>query len=471
MDLRLLYSDFVMDNRGVVFHSTSDSEPSFHDDLDNTYCAVAAFQHADPDLARDPLSTNRRLHDTSRPTTRVDLQHIVGLSLGSATNLSSTLPPEGLHLAFCDNSLRPTLRLGRQDYWAEITPILRRWQSVNDASCPSCHRVIRVNMARHLRASHTQCQCFWRCPVAKCPMWFSSELNGKDHLERIHSFREGLGYSFYDCLRQFGLEWFGWRTFFEEREVTGQALWMDLALARCSGQELRNNYVITNSPALAPLRRFFRAAVRSLVVAYEDLASLRVTPVTSPSICDQMRQDIAAYSLEGIRLTVADPVVDIPVVESLSPLIISAASPWPFEETPTRSITPNNRSLTYLQTGPFDPPHCHVPLTRGAVSSVSIASTDLLYYVEPLPLDQLVCHSAHTVRSWPTVAREELLAVTHQDMAVARRNLADLTRYLDLHSAHLTACSGALEDTLPRMSAEIFPRISGGVRSILDDVQ
>ena len=65
MDLRLLYSDFVMDDRGVVFHSTSDSEPSFHDDLENTYCAVAAFQHADPDLARDPLSTNRRLHDTS----------------------------------------------------------------------------------------------------------------------------------------------------------------------------------------------------------------------------------------------------------------------------------------------------------------------------------------------------------------------------------------------------------------------
>ena len=159
------------------------------------------------------------------------------------------------------------------------------------------------------------------------------------------------------------------------------------------------------------------------------------------------------------------------MVESLSPLIISSASPWPIEETPTRSITPNNRSLTCLQTEPFDPPHCHVPLTRGAVSSVSIASTDLLYYVEPLPLDQLVCHSAHTVWSWPTVAREELLAVAHWDMALARRNLADLTRYLDLHSAHLAACSGAMEDTLPLMSAEIFPRVSGGVRSTLDDVQ
>ena len=110
-----------------MFHSTSDSPPSLHDDLDNTYCAVAAFQHADPDLARDPLSTNRCLHDTSdlemfgtlvvaSPTpdqifvlipdsvgpivdaeSPVDIQHVVGLSLGSATDhrpyqTSSTLP-------------------------------------------------------------------------------------------------------------------------------------------------------------------------------------------------------------------------------------------------------------------------------------------------------------------------------------------------------------------------------------------
>ena len=169
MDLRLLYSDFVMDNREVVFHSTSDSEPSYHDDLDNTYCAVPAFQHADPDLARDPLSTNHRLLDTADlqmfgtlvmagptpdqiyvlipdsvgPTvdaeSPVDLQHVVGLSLGSAMNLSSTLPPEGLDFTLCNNSLCPTLGVGCQDYWAEITPILRRWQSVYDASCPSCH--------------------------------------------------------------------------------------------------------------------------------------------------------------------------------------------------------------------------------------------------------------------------------------------------------------------------------------------
>ena len=105
----------------------------------------------------------------------------------------------------------------------------------------------------------------------------------------------------------------------------------------------------------------------------------------------------------------------------------------------------------------------------GAVSSVSLASTDLLYYIEPLPLDQLVCHS--TVRSWPTAAREELFAVAHRDMMVARRNMADLTRHLDMHSVHIATCSGAMDDALPLMSAETFPRVTGGVRSTLDEAR
>ena len=82
-----------------------------------------------------------------------------------------------------------------------------------------------------------------------------------------------------------------------------------------------------------------------------------------------------------------------------------------------------------------------------------------------------MCHSARTVRSWPTAAHEDLLAVAHRDMAVARRNLVHLTRYLDMHSAHIAACSGAMDDALPLMSAETFPRVTGGVRSTLDKAQ
>ena len=61
MDLTSLYSDFVMDGRELLFHSTPGRVSSFHDDEGNVYCAVPAFGHSDVDLAGDPLSTNRRL--------------------------------------------------------------------------------------------------------------------------------------------------------------------------------------------------------------------------------------------------------------------------------------------------------------------------------------------------------------------------------------------------------------------------
>ena len=64
MDLNFLYSDFVMDDKEVLFHSAPSTISSFHDDEGNMYCAVHAFRHSDADLARDPLSTNRRLVNT-----------------------------------------------------------------------------------------------------------------------------------------------------------------------------------------------------------------------------------------------------------------------------------------------------------------------------------------------------------------------------------------------------------------------
>ena len=53
-----------MDDRGVLFHSAPGTVSSFHDDEGNMYCAVPAFRHSDTDLARDPLSTKRRLVNT-----------------------------------------------------------------------------------------------------------------------------------------------------------------------------------------------------------------------------------------------------------------------------------------------------------------------------------------------------------------------------------------------------------------------
>ena len=285
-------------------------------------------------------------------------------------------------------------------------------------------------------------------------MWFASKLNGKDHLERIHSFTEGRGYSFTTACAN--LDWFGRRSLFDQRDTAGQALWMDLA--RHSSQELHKDYVLTTSRAFGNLRKFFHAAVREIVQSYSDYTGPQLDPVGAYSICDQMRRDIDDSPQGSSRTSPVDPVVDIPVVESLSPLILSSATPpLPVIDSPVRPLTPNNRSLSYLQTGPVVHAHVHVPHSRGAVSSVSIASTDLLCYVEPLPLDQFILHDRQTVRAWPETAREELFAIARRDIAVAHQNLASLTRYLDMHDAHIAACSDGLDDSIPLLTVETFP--------------
>ena len=69
------------------------------------------------------------------------------------------------------------------------------------------------------------------------------------------------------------MEWFGKRSFFDQREQSSQAMWMDIVLARQSGQELTNHYIITNSPVMVHLSRFFNASVRRLTAAYENIAT------------------------------------------------------------------------------------------------------------------------------------------------------------------------------------------------------
>ena len=187
------------------------------------------------------------------------------------------------------------------------------------------------------------------------------------------------------------------------------------------------------------------------------------------SVCNRIRQDIADSPRWHGRTSPVDRAEDIPVVELPPPLTFtSATSPLPVVQTPVRSLTPNNRSLSFLQTGPGEHVQLHVPQSRGAVSSVSITSTDLLSYVEPLLMDQLILHDTQTVCSWPDNARRELFAVARRDIAVARRNLTSLTRYLDMHDAHLAACDGGLDDRIQLMTVETFPRAAGGIQSAVD---
>ena len=123
----------------------------------------------------------------------IDLRHVVEVSLGAPFDMGKELPPPDLAAVMCPNSLEPTLGLRCQDYWEEINTLLAEWRRVNNSKCPECHRVIKVNMLRHLRLVHTQFVCYWRCPVPECPLWFSSELSGHSTSASGVSALSGLG--------------------------------------------------------------------------------------------------------------------------------------------------------------------------------------------------------------------------------------------------------------------------------------
>ena len=396
--------------------------------------------------------------------------------MGPAFDMSYELPPPNLALSLCPNLLEPTLGIQRRAYWEEVNPLLTKWCRVNNTKCPECSRVIKVNMSRHLRLIHTTHMCYWRCPVPDCPLWFTSELNGKDHIEHTHRFREGRGYSFYECLREFGLEWFESRAFFEEKKVTGQSLWMDLALARRSGQELRNTYTITSSPDFAPLRRFFKAAVDQLQLLYNEMPLPTISAPQPPmrSLIESIQDEVYASSISSDNSVTRESPVEEFVVDK-SPVDIFPSPPTDnvprsslADVTPVRSLTPVNWSWRFLETGDPGSPLTHMLPSRAAVPGLCIASTDLLSYIDPLPMDWLDLHSARAVRDWPSADREQLLVVAHRDLHVTRRNVAELTRYLDDQAAHLAVCAGAEDDRLPLMTVETFPRLRGGVRAVLD---
>ena len=193
---------------------------SYTEDVDGDGVRLNAFDHDDASIAFDPLSANRRfpgaadlavlgtlvfagptchsisvmVPDCLQPPVdnmvRIDLRHHVGLSLGPAVDMTRWSPEAQLDRALCPGPLLDTLELQRRDFWAELNPILKQWKCVNGSKCPDCGELIKINMGRHIRLKHTTFQCFWRCPVLSCSLWFKSELNAKDHIEGIHHFMD-----------------------------------------------------------------------------------------------------------------------------------------------------------------------------------------------------------------------------------------------------------------------------------------
>ena len=185
-------------------------------------------------------------------TVRVDLRHHIGLSLGPAVDMTNWSPEENLAKSLCPASLADTLGLQRRAYWDELNPILKQWKSVNNSNCPDCQQFIKVNMGRHIRLKHSIYMCLWRCAVISCSLWFTAELNAKDHIEGYTSLRR-VKEPHSRCLRRHGVEWFGSRTFFDHAAH----------LANCASAD-DDNLTLMSAELLPRLEGGIRAALEEV---------------------------------------------------------------------------------------------------------------------------------------------------------------------------------------------------------------
>ena len=161
---------------------------------------------------------------------------------------------------------------------------------------------------------------------------------------------------------------------------------MNLALARRSGQELSNSYTITGCPDFAPLRRFFRAVVNQLQLLYDDMPPVR-------SLLDSTRDEIYQSSVSSDdTLTWVSPVEEL--VDMESPVNLSPSLTTDKHRLCTSRLSGRSRQRT----------DAHVLSSRAAVPGMCIASTDLLSYIDPLPMDRLALHDARAVRDWPAAS-------------------------------------------------------------------
>ena len=99
------------------------------------------------------------------------------------------------------------------------------------------------------------------------------------------------------------------------------------------------------------------------------------------------------------------------------------------------------------------------------MSLVAVCQADLrlLSYIDPLPLDRLSCHTAAAIRSWPSTDRRHILAVAIRDIRApepGETNFSSTTLIL----------RWADDDSLTLMSAELLPRLEGGIRAALEEV-
>ena len=127
---------------------------------------------------------------------------------------------------------------------------------------------------------------------------------------------------------------------------------MHLALARRSGQELRNSYTITGGPEFAPLRKYFGAAIHQLQPLYIGVPDTLHPRSPMLSLCDQIRTEIDTNSTTSDSLHFDDA----PVVETTAPSMDHSPATSSTIDALVRPLTPANTSLRFLESGAVGPP-------------------------------------------------------------------------------------------------------------------
>ena len=182
------------------------------------------------------------------------------------------------------------------------------------------------------------------------------------------------------------------------------------------------------------------------------------------SFLTQMREAVAECddgSSDG-SLMLLSPPRDIPEAE------LPAGSSMEMEtrdvDSPvviTRRVTPANRPLQHLEAGRLGASTPQHDVATGGPDLSSRVRTCFRCWIPCLWIDW-----RHTVYRH----RHNILAVANRDVRVARQNLAELQLYVDDHAAHLANCASADDDSIALMSAELLPRLEGGIRAAIDEV-
>ena len=344
---------------------------------------------------------------------QIDLRHVVELRMGPAFRHESRATPTGPHpllVSECRWS-RPWVsnvaHTGRKS-----TQLLTKWCSVNNDKCPECNQIIKINMSLSPATDrHYTCVLLEVSSPGLPPLVYVwTEREGS-----YRAYPSVPGGAWALVLRVPQGVWVGVvrepgflcgeegdRTIPVDGPGSGKTLWPGV-------EKYLHHH---RKPGLrSQLRRFFKAAVDQLQLLYDEMPLPNFSVTAGPyAISDRIHA-----GMRSTKVPCRQKILWLGSHRSRSWLSrssrLTSHSALSTDNVPCSSfadVTPLQFSHTcdtgayrFLETGAPGSPLTHILLSRAAVPGMCIASTDLLSYIDPLPMDRLALHDARAVHNWP----------------------------------------------------------------------